>query len=110
MLLKEKGYKLKVHFLVVLEEFIWNFYSLTKHCNNFLNSQFNLMLIRKKKKQILICFCIYLFFFRFGLIPVENINITQISPNQTIKYLLPCQTNGPIQKMEPLTNLQVKLN
>uniref|UniRef100_A0A915PPI6 AP complex subunit beta n=1 Tax=Setaria digitata TaxID=48799 RepID=A0A915PPI6_9BILA len=44
----------------------------------------------------------------FGLIPAEPLQISSpLYPNQSVQTLLPCRTNGPVQKMEPLTNLQV---
>lgn len=45
---------------------------------------------------------------RFGLIPAEPLLINSpLYPNQSINVSLPCKTDGPVQKMEPLTNLQV---
>ncbi|KAL3097457.1 hypothetical protein niasHS_003905 [Heterodera schachtii] len=43
----------------------------------------------------------------FGLIPSEPLSVATIFPNQSASASLPCNTNGPIQRMEPLTNLQV---
>uniref|UniRef100_A0A9J2Q7C6 Clathrin adaptor alpha/beta/gamma-adaptin appendage Ig-like subdomain domain-containing protein n=1 Tax=Ascaris lumbricoides TaxID=6252 RepID=A0A9J2Q7C6_ASCLU len=44
----------------------------------------------------------------FGLIPAEPLLINSpLYPNQSINVSLPCKTDGPVQKMEPLTNLQV---
>eukprot|EP00095_Tigriopus_kingsejongensis_P007970 maker-scaffold135_size322082-snap-gene-2.12 protein:Tk07970 transcript:maker-scaffold135_size322082-snap-gene-2.12-mRNA-1 annotation:"ap-2 complex subunit beta" len=45
----------------------------------------------------------------FGLIPGQALNVPNIPPNQTMDMSLPLNTNGPIQKMEPLTNLQVAI-
>ncbi|KAL4003750.1 Adaptin N terminal region family protein [Acanthocheilonema viteae] len=46
----------------------------------------------------------------FGLIPAEPLQINSpLYPNQSVQTLLPCHTNGPVQKMEPLTNLQVAI-
>ncbi|CAI4231072.1 unnamed protein product [Auanema sp. JU1783] len=44
----------------------------------------------------------------FGLMPSEQVSIpTPVLPGQTINVTINCDTNGPVQKMEPLTNLQV---
>lgn len=43
----------------------------------------------------------------FGLIPSSQFNPGTIFPNQTVSTTLTCSTNGPVQKMEPLSNLQV---
>nr|CAD2136537.1 unnamed protein product [Meloidogyne enterolobii] len=45
----------------------------------------------------------------FGLIPLSQFNPGTIFPNQTISTTLNCSTNGPVQKMEPLSNLQVAI-
>ncbi|CAD6187762.1 unnamed protein product [Caenorhabditis auriculariae] len=46
----------------------------------------------------------------FGLVPAEPINApTPLLPGQTANYSLACDATGPVQKMEPLTNLQEKL-
>uniref|UniRef100_A0A914MQJ3 AP complex subunit beta n=2 Tax=Meloidogyne TaxID=189290 RepID=A0A914MQJ3_MELIC len=45
----------------------------------------------------------------FGLIPSSQFNPGTIFPNQTISTTLDCSTNGPVQKMEPLSNLQVAI-
>uniref|UniRef100_A0A8R1TYM3 AP complex subunit beta n=1 Tax=Onchocerca volvulus TaxID=6282 RepID=A0A8R1TYM3_ONCVO len=46
----------------------------------------------------------------FGLIPAESLQINSpLYPNQSVQTSLPCHTNGPVQKMEPLTNLQVAI-
>lgn len=45
--------------------------------------------------------------FSFGLVPAQPINIPAISPNQSMPVALTCNTNGLVQKMDPLTNLQV---
>ncbi|VDN07577.1 unnamed protein product [Thelazia callipaeda] len=46
----------------------------------------------------------------FGLIPAELLQISSpLYPNQSSHTSLLCYTNGPVQKMEPLTNLQVAI-
>ena len=45
---------------------------------------------------------------RFGLIPAEPLQISSpLYPNQPVPVSLACKTDGPVQKMDPLTNLQV---
>lgn len=43
----------------------------------------------------------------FGLAPSAPMNVTALQPGQSLEYSLPLSTTGPIQKMEPLTTLQV---
>ncbi len=43
----------------------------------------------------------------FGVIPAQQLNVPSIAPNQSVDVSLPCTTNGPVQRMDPLTNLQV---
>lgn len=44
----------------------------------------------------------------FGLTPAQPLQVTSpLFPNQNVSTQLPLNTNGPILKMEPLTNLQV---
>ncbi|XP_041456089.1 AP-1 complex subunit beta-1-like [Lytechinus variegatus] len=44
----------------------------------------------------------------FGLVPGSALTIpSPLSPNQSIDTTLPLSANGPIQRMDPLTNLQV---
>ncbi|VDK69887.1 unnamed protein product [Litomosoides sigmodontis] len=46
----------------------------------------------------------------FGLIPAEPLQVNSpLYPNQSVQTSLLCHTNGPVQKMEPLTNLQVAI-
>jgi hypothetical protein len=46
----------------------------------------------------------------FGLIPGQQMNVTNpLLPQQTINVTLPLHTTGPVQRMEPLTNLQVAI-
>ena len=44
----------------------------------------------------------------FGVAPAQPLNVPAISPNQSVDVSLPLNTSGPVQKMDPLTNLQVK--
>ncbi len=43
----------------------------------------------------------------FGLAPAEALNVPTVQPNQSVDVSLPVNTSGPVQKMDPLTNLQV---
>jgi hypothetical protein len=43
----------------------------------------------------------------FGLTPADALAVSLVSPNQSVDVSLPCRTNGPVNKMDPLTNLQV---
>lgn len=43
----------------------------------------------------------------FGLSPAQPLNVPAIAPNQSVDVSLELNTSGPIQRMEPLTNLQV---
>ncbi|VDN53496.1 unnamed protein product [Dracunculus medinensis] len=44
----------------------------------------------------------------FGLIPAEPLQVNSpLYPNQSNSASLCCRTDGPVQKMDPLTNLQV---
>lgn len=46
----------------------------------------------------------------FGLVPTQQLNVTNpLNPNQSINVSLPLSTNGPVQRMDPLTNLQVAI-
>jgi vesicle coat complex subunit len=66
------------------------------------------MVFTNKAMQPLLQFAIQFNSNSFGLLPAEPLNIsTPITPNQSVNVSLACRTNGPVQKMEPLTNLQV---
>ena len=43
----------------------------------------------------------------FGLVPANALSVPSIASNQSFDVSLPLGTNGPVQRMEPLTNLQV---
>jgi len=45
----------------------------------------------------------------FGLVPAQPLNVPSIPSNQSVDVSLPLATTGPVQKMEPLTNLQVAI-
>ena len=46
-------------------------------------------------------------FYSFGLTPAEQLNVPSVVANQSVDVSLPLATTGPVQRMEPLTNLQV---
>lgn len=43
----------------------------------------------------------------FGIAPAGPLNVGTLQPSQSLEYNLPLNTQGPVQKMEPLNNLQV---
>ena len=43
----------------------------------------------------------------FGLVPAEALNVPNIASNQSFDVSLPLGTKGAVQRMDPLTNLQV---
>lgn len=45
----------------------------------------------------------------FGLIPAQALNVPAIPSNQSVDISLQLGHNGPVQRMEPLTNLQVAM-
>nr|XP_015836407.1 PREDICTED: AP-1 complex subunit beta-1 [Tribolium castaneum] len=45
----------------------------------------------------------------FGVAPAAPMNMGTLQPGQTLEYNLPLNTNGPVQRMEPLTTLQVAI-
>lgn len=52
----------------------------------------------------------FILFPSFGVIPSTPLAIhTPLMPNQSIDVSLPLNTLGPVMKMEPLNNLQVRV-
>ena len=45
----------------------------------------------------------------FGVAPAQPLNVPSIPPNQSVDVSLPLNTSGNVQKMDPLTNLQVAI-
>ncbi|XP_057664433.1 AP-2 complex subunit beta isoform X1 [Diorhabda carinulata] len=43
----------------------------------------------------------------FGIVPASPLNIPALQPSQSLEYNLPLGTTGPVQRMDPLTTLQV---
>ncbi|KAK0400049.1 hypothetical protein QR680_003325 [Steinernema hermaphroditum] len=65
------------------------------------------MVFTNKAMQDLSTFAIQFNKNSFGLVPAEHLTVPVIKPNQSVNVSLPCRTNGPIQKMDPLTKLMV---
>lgn len=45
--------------------------------------------------------------FSFGLVPVAGLGVGVLQPSQSTEASLPLAVSGPVQRMEPLNNLQV---
>jgi AP-1 complex subunit beta-1 len=45
----------------------------------------------------------------FGLVATQPLNIPMLNAGQTLDISLPMNTTGPVQKMDPLTNIQVAI-
>lgn len=45
----------------------------------------------------------------FGVTPASPLSIPQLQPGQSLEYGLQLNTTGPVQRMEPLTTLQVAI-
>lgn len=45
----------------------------------------------------------------FGLSPAQPMNVGALPPGQSLEYRLLLNTTGPVQRMEPLTTLQVAI-
>lgn len=67
------------------------------------------MTLSNKAMQPMNGFAIQLNKNSFGLMPAQQLNVPQITPNQSVDVSLPLGTSGPVQRMEPLTNLQVAI-
>lgn len=48
-----------------------------------------------------------LFFFSFGITPVGGLSVGVLQPGQSVDAPLVLATTGPVQRMDPLNNLQV---
>ncbi|XP_045171510.2 AP-1 complex subunit beta-1-like [Mercenaria mercenaria] len=75
------------------------------------NNQINMELtFTNKAMQPMTGFAIQFNKNSFGLMPAQVLNIrTPLPPNQSASASLPLNTQGPVQKMEPLTLLQVAI-
>lgn len=65
------------------------------------------MLFTNKAMQALTGFAIQLNKNSFGLVPSAPIQVGTLQPSQTIEASLILNNTGPVQRMEPLNNLQV---
>lgn len=68
------------------------------------------MTLTNKAMQPLSGFAVQLNKNSFGVAPAGPLNLPgPLAPNQSIEVSLPLNTNGPVQRMDPLSNLQVAL-
>lgn len=66
------------------------------------------MVFTNKAMQAMTGFAIQLNKNSFGLLPSAPLQMGTLQPSQTIEASLILNTTGPVQRMEPLNNLQVK--
>lgn len=45
----------------------------------------------------------------FGVAPASPMNLSPLQPGQSLEYSLPLNNTGPVQRMDPLTTLQVAI-
>lgn len=65
------------------------------------------LLFTNKAMQAMTGFAIQLNKNSFGLVPSAPLQVGALQPSQTIEASLILNTTGPVQRMEPLNNLQV---
>ena len=65
------------------------------------------MTMENKAMQAMNNFAIQLNKNSFGLAPQQQMNVPILNAGQTLDVSLPMTTTGPVQKMDPLTNIQV---
>lgn len=65
------------------------------------------MLFTNKAMQAMTGFAIQLNKNSFGLVPSAPLQVGALQPSQAIEASLILNTTGPVQRMEPLNNLQV---
>lgn len=65
------------------------------------------MTITNKAMQAMTGFAIQLNKNSFGLVPSAPIQVGTVQPSQTVDVSLVLNATGPVQRMEPLNNLQV---
>ena len=63
--------------------------------------------LENKAMQAMNTFAVQLNKNSFGLAPQQQINVPILNAGQTLDVSLPMTTTGPVQKMDPLTNIQV---
>lgn len=66
------------------------------------------MVFTNKAMQAMTGFAIQLNKNSFGLVPSAPLQMGALQPSQTIEVSLILNPTGPVQRMEPLNNLQVK--
>lgn len=66
------------------------------------------MTFTNKAMQAMSAFAIQLNKNSFGLVPSAPLQVGALQPAQTIEASLILGTTGPVQRMEPLNNLQVQ--
>ncbi|XP_055636469.1 AP-1 complex subunit beta-1 isoform X2 [Toxorhynchites rutilus septentrionalis] len=67
------------------------------------------MTFTNKAMQAMTGFAIQLNKNSFGLVPSAPLQVAPLQPSQTAETSLPIGTTGPVQRMEPLNNLQVAI-
>ncbi|XP_058825585.1 AP-1 complex subunit beta-1 isoform X2 [Topomyia yanbarensis] len=67
------------------------------------------MTFTNKAMQAMTGFAIQLNKNSFGLVPSAPLQVAPLQPSQTAEASLPLATTGPVQRMEPLNNLQVAI-
>ncbi|ERL90286.1 hypothetical protein D910_07638 [Dendroctonus ponderosae] len=65
--------------------------------------------LTNKAMQAMVGFAIQFNKNSFGLSPSVPMNVSALQPGQSLEYSLPLGTTGPVQRMEPLTTLQVAI-
>merc|ERR1711970_604003 len=74
--------------------------------NNIINME---MTFANKAMQAMQGFGIQLNKNSFGLVATQPLSIPILNANQSLDISLPMSTTGPVQKMDPLTNIQVAI-
>uniref|UniRef100_A0A182PRR8 AP complex subunit beta n=1 Tax=Anopheles epiroticus TaxID=199890 RepID=A0A182PRR8_9DIPT len=67
------------------------------------------MTFTNKAMQAMTGFAIQLNKNSFGLVPSAPLQVAPLQPSQSVDTSLPLGTTGPVQRMEPLNNLQVAI-
>jgi len=65
--------------------------------------------LENKAMQAMNTFAVQLNKNSFGLAPQQQVNVPILNAGQTLDVSLPMTTTGPVQKMDPLTNIQVAI-
>lgn len=68
------------------------------------------MTLTNRAMQPMLQFAVQLNKNSFGVVPAAPLHVVSpLAPNQSYDVVLPLNTSGPVQRMEPLTNLQVAI-